>query len=321
MKLSIVIPIYNVRDYIVKCVESCICTDHLEEYEIILVNDETPDDSIELLQTFIQNYSNIRLINRKNGGLSAARNSGLRESRGEYVWFVDGDDYISNNAISLVLEELSKRSCDIFVFHYNKVEGDIIDSEVTFSLPDGIIDAQKCIIDQSINFPILIWCHLYRTKYLFDNNLTFYEGILHEDLEFKFRSHYLTNSLYYIRKPLYNYRTNRAGSIMNNMKRDPQKSIESYLKIINKTQYDMDILNVDIKLRNNILATIAYMLLVIIYGQSLRLFKKNKIDRFNEILEIVKKSNDYKKKLFARFCSIIPFRIVHYFVVHHYKEI
>ena len=322
MKLSIIIPIYNVRDYIVKCVESCICNDYLEQYEIILVNDETPDDSIELLQRFIQNYSNIKLINRKNGGLSAARNSGLRASSGEYVWFVDGDDYISENAIPIVLDELSKRSCDIFVFHYNNiVEGDIIDSEVKFSLPEGIIDVRNSIVNQSISFPVLVWCHLYRTKYLLENNLTFYEGILHEDVEFKFKSHYLANSLYYIRKPLYNYRTKRSGSIMNEMKRDPQRSIESFLKIINKTQYDMDVLNVNAEIRNNVLSTLAYLLVLIIYRQNLYFFKKNKIDRLDEILEIVKKSSDYKKRIFAKFCSIIPFRIVQCFVVHHYKEI
>lgn len=88
-KLSIIIPMYNVDQYIGKCLDSCLKQDiSKDEYEIIVVDDESPDNSSSIVEEYMKNNMNIRLIYRKNGGLSAARNTGLKEAKGEYIWFV-----------------------------------------------------------------------------------------------------------------------------------------------------------------------------------------------------------------------------------------
>ena len=100
-KLSIIIPVYNVENYVGKCLESCLNQDiPKNEYEIIVVNDGTKDNSVQVIEKYITPENNIRLIHRKNGGLSAARNTGLKEAKGEYVWFVDSDDWIENNVLN-----------------------------------------------------------------------------------------------------------------------------------------------------------------------------------------------------------------------------
>ena len=88
-KLSIIIPVYNVEKYVGKCLESCLNQDiPKNEYEIIVVNDGTKDNSAQVIEKYITPENNIRLIHRKNGGLSAARNTGLKEAKGEYIYFV-----------------------------------------------------------------------------------------------------------------------------------------------------------------------------------------------------------------------------------------
>ena len=88
MILSIIIPVYNVEDYIIKCLNSCVSQDiPLESYEIIAVNDGSKDSSLQKLNQFSKDYSNIRVISQENKGLSGARNTGLREAKGDYIWF------------------------------------------------------------------------------------------------------------------------------------------------------------------------------------------------------------------------------------------
>ena len=93
LKLSIIIPVYNVEPYIAKCLDSCLQQDlPADEYEIIVVNDGSPDNSVVIVKDYMQRYLNVRLVNRENGGLSAARNTGLAHANGYYVAFLDDDD-------------------------------------------------------------------------------------------------------------------------------------------------------------------------------------------------------------------------------------
>ena len=102
-KLSLIIPMYNVELYIEKCLNSCINQDlSADEYEIIIVNDGSKDNSLSIAESIAQKHNNVRIITQTNGGLSSARNTGLINSRGEYIWFIDSDDWIEPN----VLKEL-----------------------------------------------------------------------------------------------------------------------------------------------------------------------------------------------------------------------
>ena len=103
IQLSIVIPIYNVEKYLYTCLLSIMTQDiPLTDYEVILINDGSSDGSLVIAERFAAQYSNIRLISQENRGLSGARNRGIEEAQGEYIWFIDSDDYIEIDCISVL---------------------------------------------------------------------------------------------------------------------------------------------------------------------------------------------------------------------------
>ena len=109
MRLSIVIPVYNTEPYLEKCLGSCLKQDiDISDYEIVIVNDGTKDNAMSVAERFGDEYPNVRIISQENAGLSVARNVGLSHSEGDYVWFVDSDDYISQNSLGLVFEKISE---------------------------------------------------------------------------------------------------------------------------------------------------------------------------------------------------------------------
>ena len=123
-KLSIIIPVYNVEKYIDKCLASCVnqnLTDRLD-YEIVVVNDGTKDNSLSIVYDYMKMYNFIQLINKENGGLSSARNEGLKHCTGDYVWFVDSDDTIAINSLELIDRSIKEFSPDVLFFDITKIE-------------------------------------------------------------------------------------------------------------------------------------------------------------------------------------------------------
>lgn len=107
--LSIIIPVYNVEKYLRECLDSCLEQNVTsEEYEIICVDDGSPDNCGKILDEYALQYSNIRVIHKENGGLSSARNAGLDVAIGKYVWFVDSDDFIGRNILADLFDILKK---------------------------------------------------------------------------------------------------------------------------------------------------------------------------------------------------------------------
>lgn len=107
MRLSIVIPVYNVEKYIEKCICSVVSQDiSNEDYEVLILNDGSTDCSKDIAERYAKQNSNVHLFNHSNMGLSATRNRGLREAKGDYVWFIDSDDWIENNCLGDILKRL-----------------------------------------------------------------------------------------------------------------------------------------------------------------------------------------------------------------------
>ena len=122
LKLSIVVPIYKVEPYLPKCVESLLAQDLREEdYEIILVDDGSPDLCGEICDGYAARYANVKAVHRKNGGLSAARNTGIEVAQGEYVQFVDSDDYLEPNVLKTLVDKMDSDKLDILRFNYQNV--------------------------------------------------------------------------------------------------------------------------------------------------------------------------------------------------------
>lgn len=126
MKLSIVIPVYNVEPFIRGTLDS-IYKQGVDEslFEVIAVNDGTPDNSMAIVEMFADAHTNLAIINQKNQGLSAARNSGIKVAKGDYIWVVDSDDSITENSISQALGEITRHPyVEMFCFDLNEQRGD-----------------------------------------------------------------------------------------------------------------------------------------------------------------------------------------------------
>lgn len=121
MKSSLIVPIYNVAPYLRKCVDSLLAQD-ISDYEIILIDDGSPDECPEICDQYAAQYSNIKVIHQTNAGLSAARNSGISVAEGQYILFVDSDDYLHPNTLGTLLEQAERDNLDVLRFRYQNVK-------------------------------------------------------------------------------------------------------------------------------------------------------------------------------------------------------
>lgn len=120
MKLSIIVPVYNVAPYLRKCVDSLLAQD-ITDYEIILVDDGSPDECPQICDDYAEKYTNIKAIHQENAGLSEARNTGTRAAQGEYIMYVDSDDYLEPNVLGALMEQVEREQLDVLRFRYQNV--------------------------------------------------------------------------------------------------------------------------------------------------------------------------------------------------------
>lgn len=122
LRLSIIVPVYNVSKYLAKCLDSLLFQDlESDEYEIIVVNDGSTDNSGDIAKQYADKYSNIILIEQENQGLSGARNTGIKLAKGEYIQFVDSDDYLEPNVLKTLADKMESDNLDILRFNYQNV--------------------------------------------------------------------------------------------------------------------------------------------------------------------------------------------------------
>ncbi len=203
MNLSIVVPVYNVEQYVRKCLLSIINQeDYLfKDIEVIIVNDGTKDKSIERIQDLVDKYDNITLVNQDNQGLSVARNNGMAEAKGDYVWFVDSDDWISSNALKVLMPHLDNVN-DIIAIAYTKVteneetlESSYFDEAKTFSGKETF--RHRC------EFATMAQRGIYRKAFMLKNHLAFMPGIYSQDDELCLRASYLAETVTLIPQSIY----------------------------------------------------------------------------------------------------------------------
>ena len=238
IKLSIIIPVYNVEKYLRACLDSVFKQKgDSSDYEVIVVNDGSPDNSKAIIDDYSKNYSNIVVINQTNQGLSAARNAGLRIAKGEYVWFVDSDDSITSGAVEYLSKEIEEEKCEVYVFSLIKVfesDGRMLNTNDTFIsskynkyynyVADGLFYNRKIHIGASPK-------NIFLRKFLLDHNLFFTEGIYHEDMEFFIRVLIYAKRIKPLNVHLYNYLIRSGGSITTS--NISVKHVNDRLKIIN----------------------------------------------------------------------------------------
>lgn len=209
MKFSIVVPVYNVEAYLDDCLTSLQLQD-FADFEVVCVNDGSTDRSREILSEWAGKLPQMKVVDRVNGGLSAARNTGLAAAAGDYILFVDSDDWVEPTLLSRLAAEAGGE--DMLCFACRKSDSGATDTLLPEQSDGWNYYNRHALEHHEVPF-VCVWQRCYRREFLEENNLRFREGILHEDNEFTPRACLKSKRVKVIPDVLYNYRI-RPGSIM-----------------------------------------------------------------------------------------------------------
>lgn len=205
-KVSVIVPFYNVEGYIEKCLETLV-NQTLKEIEIILVNDGSKDKSINIVEKFLQRYpEKIVYLEKENGGLSDARNFGIPHAKGEYVAFLDSDDYVEKDMYENMYELAKRENSDMvecnFYWEYPDKKKEDIGKE--YQVNNEMLEKVR----------VVAWNKLIRREIIQDANIQFPKGYRYEDVEFTYKLIPFIKKVSFCKKPLVHY-VQREGSISN----------------------------------------------------------------------------------------------------------
>jgi len=233
--VSIIVPVYNVEQYVVNAIDSIICQTY-DNIEVIIVNDGSTDSSGEICKSYVEKHPDkIRLINQKNMGLSAARNRGIDMASGEYIMFVDSDDTIAENAVELLLSTARSNDADIVVTNYSKPGK----NRKIKHIPNHKLLAD--VLNQTAPFTHSAWGKLYKSTLFKDSSNRFAPGIIYEDLDFFPRIVMDCERIVYIDSLIYYYNRTRTDSITNCKKTVRTDVLEITKNIQNRLENDREL--------------------------------------------------------------------------------
>ncbi len=240
--VSVIIPVYNVEPFLEECLKS-VCSQTYTALDIICVNDGSTDNSLNILNTYEQIDSRIRVITKDNGGLSSARNYGLRVCKGDYIIFVDSDDMLVNNAIEIMIETIESTKSDILVFGAELFPKENIKNNDLISLLSPANNSyQGNEITERMMFDvdccnIYVWNKMYRRDVIsgvfFDENILF-----GEDRCFLFDVFPNSNIVTIIENKLYRYRQNVTTSLTESFKDKQLERTKWKIRIIEHTVHN-----------------------------------------------------------------------------------
>jgi len=204
-KVSVIVPVYNVENYLAKCLDSLV-NQTLKDIEIIVVNDGSPDNSQDIIDKYAKKYKNIKAYKKENGGLSDARNYGIKKATGDYIAFVDSDDYVDTTMYEKMYKKATKNNYDIVVcdFAYLYEDGRIIPVKSN-------LHYAKNNVKNYLLLPPMATIRIIKRELL--NKYKFKKNIFYEDLELMPKLADTTDKIGFLEEPLYYY-LQRNGSIM-----------------------------------------------------------------------------------------------------------
>lgn len=233
MFISIIIPVYNVETYLRDCLDSVVAQTY-PDYEVICVNDGSTDGSLAILREYESKYTYIVIIDSPNGGTASARNLGIEAAKGDYIWFVDSDDWIESNALDRLHKHIQDKSVDVLCFN----------GKLTYE-ENGRVEQDKGFVDSNLSgweyynkyalakrkfHFVCVVLRLYQREFLLKNSLFFEKGISHEDNLWIPKVLYYAQSVSVIPDSLYVYRI-RKGS---KMQTQSFKQVEDLITVANK---------------------------------------------------------------------------------------
>lgn len=304
--LSIIVPVYNVEEYLETCVKSII-SQEFTDYEIVLVDDGSTDNSGRICDRLCQTYSNIVVLHKENGGLSDARNVGIRYSQGRYILFIDSDDYIAKGSIQKIVECLStkKNGIDVMFLEAKKIFPDCTTKPMGDGFKNGVLEGKNKkeilqYIAQLPKFPGSACTKLVRRDNIIKNQIFFEKGLLSEDINWTIDLLLKSDTFSYCDTEYYYYRQKRRGSITNTTS---IKNIESLLYIIKKWA-DKDI---EKDYEKAVKGFLSYEYMIALYNFALLNREERKKIRilFDSYKWILRYSQSLKVKLVRISCIVI----------------
>ncbi len=223
-EVTVAIPVYNTEDYLAKTIESCL-KQTFSNIEIIIINDGSTDNSLNIANSYKESYGNIKVITTENRGLSEARNRGLFEAQGKYIYFLDSDDTIKSNTIKECYDLSEKNDLEILFFdsdvigekayrNFSEYKKDAYRKELAIS--QGVIYSGKRFLEeysQNDLIPLQVWLAFIKKDFLVNNQIKFLPNAIYEDVAFNYHILSLAKRIMYIAKA-FHVRLYRAESIM-----------------------------------------------------------------------------------------------------------
>lgn len=317
--VSIIVPIYNVEKYIRNGIESLLNQSYTN-IEIILVDDGSPDNCPSICDEYAKKYDRVKVIHKKNGGVSSARNCGLDIAKGKYVTFVDGDDYVDTEYVSYLLDIIKKNNSDVGVntIHYSNSNIKTVDESIK-------CESSECIIEKIYNgkVDVAVWNKIYSKDFLLNNNIRFNEDIWYgEGMLFNIECLQYTDKVGIGKKYLYHQVFNTESAMRKfNLKSqycglkslDIQKSIwkkkNTYIEnawIFHKKCFNMSILKGLLKSKQ--------------YNEYKEEYKKCKRNMKKDIFFAFRVRISLKRKIYYLLASIFPNVVARYSVKKELKK-
>ncbi len=239
LQISVVVPIYNVEQYLQTCLQSIVGR-HEDITEILLIDDGSTDSSGDIADSYAQKYPNVKAYHKQNGGLSDARNYGLSRARGKYVFFPDSDDFVKENTLDILLAQIAERDLDVVLWDadiYNE-KGEKSAADSSYYHHAGAVSDCICtgtdVIKEQIahrnDYVTTVWLGLYNRRLLLENNLWFEKGLLHEDEMWTQKVFIAAERVLYLNEALYCYRK-RQNSIMRQADKNSSANIACLIYI------------------------------------------------------------------------------------------
>lgn len=235
MKVSIIIPVYNVEAYIIECLESVARQTYRGEMECLIVDDCGTDNSISMAEQFIQSYKgdiHFRILHHKhNRGLSAARNTGVEEALGDFIYFLDSDDAIIPETIEEMVGVVQKYpQIEMVQGGIVSMNGPVVADFTAMKLPTYTDDVEWISKNMFFYLPVSSWNRLLKKDFLLKENIIFHEGIIHEDVPYNYMLAMKCRYIGFVPSNTYIYRQQRSNSILNSL--TEKHSIQSRLIIM-----------------------------------------------------------------------------------------
>lgn len=283
IKISLIIPVYNVDKYLREMLQS-IFTQTFKEFEVIIINDGSTDNSEKIILEFKGKYNNLIYIKQENKGQSVARNTAIKYIRGKYTLFLDADDYLEKNMLERMYYEAERKLADIVICAYRKVydyKNDKIDT-IVFNAEEGKIYNNIEVLNMMLDYKVkgYLWNKMFLTENIKSENMNFAEGKIIEDIFPVYKQVSASKKIVFINEELYNYRQRRTSSLH-------QK--KSY-KLINDYKFAMES--------------------IINYSKNINEIDKNKLLQFIinsqtvQIIDFLKLEKKISKEIYEKSCIV-----------------